>query len=219
MDKYNELKEEFEANRNDENATKMAAYMRNLFVFYGLPTPKRKSIYKEFLRAEKTKKVVDWDLLDRCYADEHREFHYFVMDYLVAMQKFLTYDDVPHIKRYIKTNQWWDIIDGLDRIVGNIAFFDERINNLMLEWSTDDDFWVRRIAIDHQLCRKDKTNTQLLEKILVNNFGSSEFFINKAIGWSLRDYSKTNPDWVRNFVETYKDKMDKLSIREASKYL
>ena len=112
-----------------------------------------------------------------------------------------------------------DTIDGLDRIVGNIAFFDERINNLMLEWSTDDDFWVRRIAIDHQLCRKDKTNTQLLEKILVNNFGSSEFFINKAIGWSLRDYSKTNPDWVRNFVETYKDKMDKLSIREASKYL
>lgn len=55
------------------------------------------------------------------------------MNYLVAMQKFLTYDDVPHIKKYIKTNQWWDTIDGLDRIVGNIAFFDERINNLMLE--------------------------------------------------------------------------------------
>lgn len=62
----------------------------------------------------------------------------------------------------------------------------------MLEWSTDEDFWVRRIAIDHQLCRKERTNTELLEKILVNNFGSSEFFINKAIGWSLRDYSKTN---------------------------
>ena len=84
------------------------------------------------------------------------------MDYLVAMQKFLTYDDVPHIKKYIKTNQWWDTIDGLDRIVGNIAFFDERINNLMLEWSTDDDFWVRRIAIDHQLCRKDVYKRQEL---------------------------------------------------------
>ena len=76
----------------------------------------------------------------------------------------------------------------------------------MLEWSTDEDFGVRRIAIDHQLCRKERTNTELLEKILVNNFGSSEFF-------------KTNQDWVRNFVETHKDKMDKLSIREASKYL
>ena len=59
----------------------------------------------------------------------------------------------------------------------------------------------------------------MLEKILVNNFGSSEFFINKAIGWSLRDYSRINPDWVREFVEEHKDRMDKLSNREASKYL
>lgn len=164
MDKYNELKEEFEANRNDENATKMAAYMRNLFAFYGLPTPKRKSIYKEFLRAEKTKKVVDWDLLDRCYADEHREFHYFVMDYLVAMQKFLTYDDVPHIKKYIKTNQWWDTIDGLDRIVGNIAFFDERINNLMLEWSTDDDFGCEELLLTISCAEKIKQTHSCLRK-------------------------------------------------------
>ena len=63
----------------------------------------------------------------------------------------------------------------------------------MLEWSLDEDFWLRRIAIDHQLGRKEKTNTELLEKILVNNLGSREFFINKAIGWSLRDYSKTDP--------------------------
>lgn len=79
-------------------------------------------------------------MLDRCYADEHREFNYFVMDYLAAMQKFLKFDDVFHIEKYIKTNQWWDTIDGLDRIVGNIAFTDERINDLMLKWSTDKDF-------------------------------------------------------------------------------
>ena len=60
---------------------------------------------------------------------------------------------------------------------------------------------------------------ELLEKIIVNNFGSNEFFINKAIGWSLRDYSKTNPKWVKEFVGKYKDKMDKLSIKEASKYI
>ena len=68
------------------------------------------------------------------------EFNYFVMDYLAAMQKFLIFDDVFHIEKYIKTNQWWDTIDGLDRIVGNIAFTDERINDLMLKWSTDKDF-------------------------------------------------------------------------------
>ena len=89
----------------------------------------------------------------------------------------------------------------------------------MIEWSKDEDFWIRRIAIDHQLTRKEKTNAELLEKIIINNFGSDEFFINKAIGWSLRDYSKTNPQWVRNFIEKYKGQMDKLSIIEASKYI
>lgn len=89
----------------------------------------------------------------------------------------------------------------------------------MLDWSKDDDFWIRRIAIDHQLCRREKTNTELLEKIIVNNFGSNELFINKAIGWALRDYSKTNPLWVKEFLNKYQDKMDNLSIKEASKYI
>ena len=219
MDMYFEIKEQFEINRDEENAVKMAAYMKNLFTFYGIAAPKRKAIYKELLKEEKRKKLVNWNLLNKCYEDEYREFQYFVIDYLVAMQKYLTYDDVPYMKKYIKTKQWWDTIDGFDRIIGNIAFVDERINDLMLKWSTDDDFWVRRISIDHQLSRKDKTNAELLERILVNNFGSSEFFINKAIGWSLRDYSKSNPDWVRKFIERHKDKMDKLSIREARKYI
>lgn len=223
MDHYLTLKDQFEKNKDDKNAVKMASYMKNLFSFYGLPTPKRKAIYKDFLKSEKKKRVIDWDLLDQCYADEYRELQYFVMDYLIAMQSFLTFEDIPHIKKYIQTKPWWDTIDGFDRIVGNIAFVDNttavKVNDLMLAWSKDEDFWIRRIAIDHQLCRKDKTDTELLEKILLNNMGDSEFFINKAIGWSLRDYAKTNPAWVRNFVETHKDKMDKLSIREASKHL
>lgn len=219
MDKYTKIKHLFEQNRDEENAIKMSKYMRDLFKFYGLATPIRKSFYKDLLKEEKVSKVVDWDFLDKCHEDDYREFQYLVMDYLVTMQKYLTYDDVSKIFKYIKSKQWWDTIDGLDRIVGNIAFKDERINDLMLKWSKDEDFWVRRIAIDHQLCRKEKTNTELLEKIIVNNFGSNEFFINKAIGWSLRDYSKTNPKWVKEFVGKYKDKMDKLSIKEASKYI
>lgn len=75
----------------------------------------------------------------------------------------------------------------------------------MLEWSKDEDFWVRRIAIDHQLCRKEETNTKLLEAILVNNFVVMNF-LNKAIGWSLRDYSKANSELVKEFVEKYKEK-------------
>ena len=135
------------------------------------------------------------------------------------MIKYLTYEDIFKIKKYLKSKQWWDTIDFLDKVIGKIGLRDNRVDDLMLKWSKDEDFWIRRLAIDHQLCRKEKTNIELLEQIIVNNFGSDEFFINKAIGWSLRDYSKTNPDWVRNFISKYKDKMDKLSIKEASKYI
>lgn len=89
----------------------------------------------------------------------------------------------------------------------------------MLELSLSEDFWLRRIAIDHQLGKKDKTKPELLAAIILNNLGSSEFFIKKAIGWSLRDYSKTNPDWVREFVKEHKNQMAPLSIREARKYI
>jgi 3-methyladenine DNA glycosylase AlkD len=89
----------------------------------------------------------------------------------------------------------------------------------MLQWSTDDNFWIRRVAIDHQIGRKERTNEKLLSLILVNNLGSKEFFINKAIGWSLREYSKTNKEWVKQFITTYRSRMSPLSIREASKYI
>lgn len=89
----------------------------------------------------------------------------------------------------------------------------------MLAWSQDDEFWIRRVAIEHQLLRKDKMNIELLNTILENNLGSSEFFINKAIGWALRDYSKTNPDWVKDFISKHHAEMASLSIKEGSKYL
>jgi 3-methyladenine DNA glycosylase AlkD len=163
--------------------------------------------------------MIDWEFLDKCYQSDYREFQYLVMDYLASMQKYLRYEDIPKIKNYAKTKQWWDTIDGLDRIIGNIGLADSRVDDLMMEWSEDKDFWIRRIAIDHQLLRKEKTNTDLLSKIICNNFGSDEFFINKAIGWSLREYSKCNPKWVKDFVEKHKDRMTKLSIREATKYV
>ena len=140
MTKYTDLRELFAQNNDSEKAESMAAYMKNRFLFYGLPTPKRRAVYRGFLKEEEKKKVIDWDLLDRCYEDEHREFQYFVVDYLRAMQNFLTFDDVPRIKKYVKTKQWWDTIDGLSGIIGDIAFVDERISELMLEWSLDEDF-------------------------------------------------------------------------------
>lgn len=219
IERYLELKHSFDMLANEENAKPMAAYMRNQFKFYGIKTIERQSVYKEVIKRDKKAGIIDWALLNLCFDDEYREFQYFVMDYLKALKRYLTFDDIPRLYRYIKNKQWWDTIDGLDRIIGNIAFTDERVNALMLKWSTDKDFWIRRVAIDHQIGRKEKTNEVLLEAILVNNFGGKEFFINKAIGWSLREYSKTNPSWVNSFIEKYRSRMSALSIREASKYI
>lgn len=219
MDIYAELKRRFEAEADDNKAKKMSAYMKNRFAFYGLPTPERRALYKDIIKEIKSGGRACYDVLDRCYSDSHREFKYFVIDALAAVGGRLAYDDVPRIKKYIQTESWWDTVDGFDTIVGDIGLTDERINTLMLDWSLDEDIWLRRTAIDCQLSRKDKTDTSLLEKIILNNLGSREFFINKAIGWSLREYSKTNPVWVREFIGKYREDMDKLSIREAEKYI
>lgn len=217
MEKYTQIKEQFEKYKDKEKADKMAKYMKNKFEFYGIPTPLRKNIYKELLKKEKNIPTIDWQLLDQCFQDEHREFQYFVIDYLKIKNKFIAFEDVEKIKKYIQTKEWWDTIDGFDAIIGNIL--DPRLDDLMLQWSKDDDFWLRRIAIDHQLSRKDQTNEDLLKQIIINNLGSDEFFINKAIGWSLREYSKTNASWVENFIKEYDHQMSSLSIKEASKYL
>lgn len=219
MDFYIDLKNKFEKNRDEEKADQMSAYMRRLFSFYGIQAQARRTLYKDFLKEEKKTGAIDWDLVDKAFEDDYREVQYFAMDYLKAMETYLSFQDLGKLKTYVKTKQWWDTIDVLSKTIGSIGLADERLDEVMVRWSQDEDFWIRRVAIIHQLSRKEKTKTDLLEKILVNNFGSDEFFINKAIGWSLRDYAKTNPQWVRGFIEEYKDKMDKLSIKEAGKYL
>ncbi|HHX58378.1 MAG TPA: DNA alkylation repair protein [Candidatus Moranbacteria bacterium] len=216
---YSRIKKEFELNSNKERAFKMAAYMRNKFQFYGIAAEDRRGVYKEDLKKQKKISSIDWSFIQVCWNDEHREFQYTALDYLLVKQDLLTFSDISKVKKYIKQKQWWDTIDNLHGIIGCIGSTDERVGPLMLKWSRDNDFWVRRIAINHQLNKKEKTDTVLLEKILVNNFGSDEFFVNKAIGWSLREYSKTNPDWVKKFIHTHKDRMSKLSVKEASKYI
>lgn len=128
-----------------------------------------------------------------------------------ACQALLTYDDLDRIKVYAQTKSWWDTIDSLDQTIGAIGLRDHRVDERMLAWAQDADFWLRRIAIDHQLGRKERTNTALLEQILVWNLGSEEFFINKAIGWSLREYSKQDPAWVRAFIDAHREAMSALS--------
>ena len=135
------------------------------------------------------------------------------------MKKYASYDDVYKIKKYIANKSWWDTVDFLCKVIGDIELRDSKVKKVMLEWSSEDNIWIKRAAIEHQLNLKDKTDCELLEKIIVNCFGTDEFFINKAIGWALREYSKTDSNWVKNFINKYKGQMNDLSIKEASKYI
>ena len=215
---YDNLFTELKENGSPEQAVKMAAYMQNKFSFLGIPKSKLDKLIRPYLKESK-KYDLDWKFINSCWDNEYREMQNFALEYLRTFAKKLTEKDLPNLQKLITKKSWWDTTDALDGIAGSIALNNPKAEAEILNWSKSENIWLRRVAIDHQLLRKENTNTELLEKILVNNFGSNEFFINKAIGWSLRDYSKHNPKWVKDFIQKYKDRMDKLSIKEGSKYL
>ena len=212
------LRKELKAVAIPNNAVAMKAYMKNKFEFLGVKTPARRKLAKAFFK-QQSDLVIDWNFINEAWNYPYRELQYTALDYLEIRKKLLTPSDLPNLKKLAQTKSWWDTIDFLDRLVGSIIARFPETKEIILAWSCDEDIWLRRLAIDHQLLRKEETDTELLEKILVNNLGQAEFFINKAIGWALRDYSKTNPDWVRDFIERYRAEMAALSIREGSKYL
>lgn len=210
---------DLEENRNELLAESMSKYMQDKFRFLGVRGATRTEIYKKYFPDARKTKTIDWDFVENCWNKEEREFQYAVVYYLKAMQKFLKREDISRLKYLIVTKSWWDTVDLLAKVVGSLIIRIEGYDQIMLEWSKDSNIWLRRVAILYQLSLKDKVDKQVLDKILVNNLGDSEFFINKAVGWALRDYSKYNPEWVREFIKKNKENMANLSIREASKYI
>ncbi|WP_421084309.1 DNA alkylation repair protein [Rothia nasimurium] len=215
------IHETFTAASNPEIAVPMAAYMRDQFPFLGIKTPQRRELLKPFLaeaRVEAKVQGIDRAFVDACWAAPEREFQYVALDYLHTLRRYLEPEDIDWLRDLIEEKSWWDTIDRLDTMVGEILWRNPN-DALILDWAQDANMWVRRVAIDHQRPRKADTNTALLEEIITLNFGSREFFINKAIGWSLREYSKTNPAWVADFISRHGARMAPLSVREGSKRL
>ena len=210
---------DLEENRNELLAESMSKYMQDKFRFLGVRGATRTEIYKKYFPDARKTKTIDWDFVENCWNKEEREFQYVVVYYLKAMQKFLKREDISRLKYLIVTKSWWDTVDLLAKVIGSLIIRIKGYDQIMLEWSKDSNIWLRRVAILYQLSLKDKVDKQVLDKILVNNLGDSEFFINKAVGWVLRDYSKYNPEWVREFIKKNKENMANLSIREASKYI
>lgn len=210
--------DEVEKFADKEQSIKMTQYMQNKFKFLGIQKPKLNLIIKPYLKESK-KYDMNWNFIYTCWEKDYREAQYIAITYLMQNKKLINEKNFEDIKKLVITKSWWETVDSLDSIIGEIVLKNKELEKVMLEWSKSDNLWLRRVSIDFQQRYKEQTNSTLLEKIISNNLGSEEFFINKAIGWSLREYSKTNRIWVKNFVLKNKEKMNKLSIKEASKYL
>ena len=203
---------------NPDKAVEMAAYMKKRFDFLGIPTPLRRKLCKPLFKEMKPQ-APDWDFVEACWESPYREMQYVATDYLNVSVEQLTPQDLSRIEVLITRKSWWDTIDALDKVIGGIFLNFPEIRSQLIHWSQHDNIWLRRVAIDCQLSLKQQTDKALLSEVIQNNFGQPEFFINKAIGWALREYGKTNPDWVKNFVQQYREMMAPLSVREALKRL
>lgn len=208
----------FYVNRNDELAVPMAKYMKNNFPFLGIKTPERKELAKDFLKDRKKDKEVDWEFIFHCFQLPEREFQYLAISYMDAVINKFTINDMDNIEKLIKTKSWWDSVDSIDHIVGHICFNNIDVRDEYVgKWIHSENIWLKRVSILFQLKYKEKTDVEFLAKAILNNADTNEFFVDKAIGWSLREYSKTNKEWVREFINN--SNLSKLSVREGVKYI
>ncbi|MFE8701948.1 DNA alkylation repair protein [Cytobacillus sp. FJAT-54145] len=210
----------FEEKRNPELAIPMKSYMRDHFPFLGIRTPERKELLKKFYADSGIlKKPFQPDLILELWEKEEREYQYAALDYLERFVKKLEKEHLSLMEKLITTKSWWDTVDMLaQKPVGYIASkYPEVIPKVIEGWAYGDHLWLRRTAILFQLKYKERTDEQLLYRYIKQNSDDKEFFIQKAIGWALREYSKTNKESVKQFIHS--TTLSNLSIREGSKYL
>jgi len=204
---------------DQEQAEKMSAYMKDNFPFLGIPKPQRAELQKEFFKHAKKQKKVDWNFVFMLWDLPEREFQCLAVDYLLVLKDSLQESDIDRIKLLIITKSWWDSVDGLATNITGVlcAKYPDLVQSHILSWAESENIWLVRVAILCQLKYKENTNIELLKLVISKNSHSKEFFIAKAIGWALREYSKTNKEWVELFLDC--NILQPLSVREASKYL
>ncbi|WHY86254.1 DNA alkylation repair protein [Neobacillus novalis] len=214
------LSELFIENRHEAEAEPMKKYMKGHFEFLGIKSPLRKELEKQFFKETGIlKEPFNKEFVVALWEKEEREYQYTALTYLEKSLNKLEKSDLPFMEKLITTKSWWDTVDGIaPKPVGTIAEkFPEVIKETIDGWAVHDNMWLRRAALLFQLKYKGKTNDALLYHYIRQNANRKEFFIQKAIGWALREYSKTNPASVKKFIEA--QPLAPLSIREGSKYL
>jgi 3-methyladenine DNA glycosylase AlkD len=212
---------EFKENANAEYAEGMKAYMLHQFTYFGIKAPLRDQISKAYL---KTNQLNGWaeleNIVKECWLLPEREMLYFAIDILGYHKKlWKPSSSIKLIEFCLTSMSWWDSVDGIasDWLGYYFKTFPEQIIPITGKWNQSKNIWLQRSSIMFQKTYKQSTDTALLSKYILNCSSSKEFFIQKAIGWALREYSKTDGDWVLAFVA--KHPLAPLSKREALKRL
>lgn len=220
MNNYlNPLVNKFKENKNASTATGQKKYMKNKFEFLGLKTPLRKEILKEHLKTYGKPAKSDMnDYVKTLWNLTEREFQYTAVNLYEKVAKQFTEDDIQIIEYMIEHKSWWDSVDIIIRL-NKIYFqkFPELIPVHTERWINSDNFWFQRSALLFQLNFREKIDKELMFRYILKVKDSKEFFIQKAIGWVLRQYSKFNPEDVIEFVG--KTELAPLSRREALKII
>ncbi|MFI1725596.1 DNA alkylation repair protein [Streptomyces sp. NPDC020489] len=200
-------------------AEPMRAYMKDVAPFLGLTAPVRRSLSRTVLEGTARPDEADCTAIAlRCWELPEREYQYFAVDYLRRHARVLSSGFLPVTRHLVLTASWWDTVDPLAaHVVGALVTADPKLKADMDAWIADDDLWIARTALLHQLRHKQRTDTERLFAYCVRQSGHPDFFVRKAIGWALREYAKTDPEAVRSFLAREKDRFAPLSVREALK--
>ncbi len=220
-DRIPDLRQALTESADPDRASQMAAYMQHRFVFLGVGAPARKVAERPFLAAGRGANSTELlDAADACWAQPEREFQYAGVDLLVRWVRSLSGSDLARVERLIRAASWWDTVDALAaNVVGPIVAADASLGAVMDRWIDDDDRWIARSAILHQLKFRERTDARRLFDHVDRRCHEPDFFLRKASGWALREYAKTDPDAVRAYVAERGDRLSGLTRREALKHL
>ncbi len=221
--KVNEWLDEMEATlseyRNEKNAIAIKKYFRNQFESFGLKNGERRQITKLFLQAAKKFSAEESkDAIRKLWIKPEREFQHTGQE-LLDQNKKLIGKDLREMLEFVITNKsWWDSVDYIASHTVGWAYKNGFLTKKDIEeWNKSDDMWLNRVSIIFQLTYKKETDWDLLQKNILNLAGHKDFFIRKAIGWALRQYSYTHPDKVAEFINS--KTLSPLSVREGLKII
>ena len=209
----------YAAAADPERATAMRAYMKDVAPFLGIPTPERRALSRSVVQDTPRPGERDCTAVAlRCWRLPEREYQYFAVDYLRRHVTRLSSGFLPVARHLVSTVPWWDTVDALAaHVVGGLVAADPALAEDMDAWIEDDDLWVARTALLHQLRYKERTDAGRLFAYCLRQSGHPDFFVRKAIGWCLREYAKTDPVAVRDFLAREGGRFAPLSVREALK--